>query len=91
MSDSNEEAESGPRIVSRRQDRREATSTPREQSGEETVSASMHLYEVTSTPAGCTKYEIGDYIELYVPDPPPQNITVQMTGACNGMTATLAE
>ncbi len=50
---------------------------------------STHTYEVTYVPAGCKSYTIGMRLRLTVVDPPPTSITLNYSGACNGVIATL--
>ncbi|MFT3784774.1 MAG: hypothetical protein QM770_01235 [Tepidisphaeraceae bacterium] len=45
-------------------------------------------YLVTSVPASCNRYQQGDIITLYF-ETPPQYVTLNYGGACNGITAML--
>jgi hypothetical protein len=47
-----------------------------------------YTYQVTSTNATCAAYEVGEQVEMLVPEPPPQVVVIR-SGPCTGTTLTL--
>lgn len=41
-------------------------------------------YSVFSRPEGCTQYTPEQVVTLYVPEPPPAEVTLQGNGPCAG-------
>lgn len=42
-------------------------------------------YVVTYVPPGCTSVSVGDLVMIYVPTPPPNQTTLNLGGACDGI------
>jgi hypothetical protein len=48
-----------------------------------------HTYEITWVPEACKTVSVGQRVRLEVVDPPPLSITLNYSGACVGIIATL--
>ena len=52
--------------------------------GGQPQSVSLQTYILIEVPAACSDFHVGDSIDVYVTNPPPQRLTLYLGGDCDG-------
>jgi hypothetical protein len=55
------------------------------------MSFGLHRYRVSSVASGCDQYEVDQYLELYVQEPPPVTLELSSPAGCAGTVVVLDE
>jgi hypothetical protein len=45
----------------------------------------LHRYRVTDVPEGCTNYQSGDFVNMWVPEPPDKTAMLMPGDGCDGL------